>query len=177
MDTNESITAARRPGHALRKRWMIGGASVLCAVALLGAASASANAADPGSSGMPAVAASHHPVSTQASPKHPAGKAAHKAGHALRAELATVIRNGKNAGDLAAARAITLVDTHPKFEAKLPAALQSDLKTLADAPASQRAADAAKIKTDALSGAYGAKIQKLAQNIQARITAHPAKVK
>lgn len=168
METNDKGSANRGSGHGFRKRWAVGGATVLCAAALFGAAAASANASTPLPSSSPSASASHHPG---------AKAKTHKAGHALRAELVTVIKNGKNAGDLATVRAIALVDTHPKFEAKLPAALQSDLKTLADAPASQRAADAAKIKTDALSGAYGTKIQKEARNIQNRLAAHAVKVK
>ncbi len=166
METNEKVSSNPGSGHRLRKRWAVG-AAVLCTAALFGAAAASANASTPLPSGSPSVSASHHPTKVKT----------HKAGHALRAELLTVIKNGKNAGDLATVGAIALVDSYPKFEAKLPAALQSDLKTLADAPASQRAADAAKLKTDALGGAYGTRIQKEAQNIQNRLAAHAVKVK
>ncbi|MGO4492433.1 hypothetical protein AB4Y86_10135, partial [Arthrobacter sp. 2YAF22_2] len=61
--------------------------------------------------------------------------------------------------------AATALVNHPQVLAKLPSALQADVKTLKDAPSADRVKDAYKIKTTALSGGYGAEIQKAAENL------------
>lgn len=66
------------------------------------------------------------------------------------------------AGDRAAKAAAALVN-HPKLFAKLPPALQADVKALKDAAPAERVQDAYKIKTTALSGGYGAEVQKRAE--------------
>jgi hypothetical protein len=58
---------------------------------------------------------------------------------------------------------------------KLPANLQADLKTLEAAAASERDADAAKIKDTALDGGYGDQIQKEAKAIETNAAKAPAK--
>ena len=162
------IAAPRTAARPLWKRWAIGSASVLCAATIVGGAAFSASASTVNSPSSASSTVSRH----HASPK---AKAAHKPGRELRAELHTVIRNGKNAGDLAAAMAVIILDTHTKFDAKLPVALQSDLRTLADAPVTQRTADAARIKAAAIGGTYGTKIQTEAKNIQTNLARHPQK--
>jgi len=68
------------------------------------------------------------------------------------------------AGDRAAKAATALVN-HPQMFAKLPAALQADVTALKDAAPAERVKDAYKIKTTALSGGYGADIQKRAEQL------------
>jgi len=79
----------------------------------------------------------------------------------LEAFLSLKADSPQSAGDRAA-RAATALVNHPQLFAKLPAALQADVTTLKDAPAADRVKDAYKIKTTALSGGYGAEIQKRA---------------
>lgn len=60
---------------------------------------------------------------------------------------------------------------HPQLFAKLPAALQADVTTLKDAAPADRVKDAYKIKTTmikttALSGGYGAEVQKRAEALE-----------
>ncbi|MCB5294268.1 hypothetical protein BJQ90_03733 [Arthrobacter sp. SO3] len=54
---------------------------------------------------------------------------------------------------------------HPQALAKLPAALQADVTALKDAAPADRVKDAYKIKTTALSGGYGADVQKRAEQL------------
>ncbi|MHB1171807.1 MAG: hypothetical protein ACYCZY_04810 [Lacisediminihabitans sp.] len=169
MAMNGNSSATRKSAHTVWKRWAIGVTSVLCAATIVGGAAFSASATTPTPYSSPSSTVSHHTGMK--------AKSAHKNGHELREELRTVIKNGKNAGDMAAAVAITIVDGHAKFAASLPAALHSDLKALAAAPASERAADAAKIKTGAIGGAYGSKIQTAAKNIQSKPDKHSATTK
>lgn len=67
-------------------------------------------------------------------------------------------------GDRAAKAAAALVN-HPKLFAKLPPALQTDVKALKDAAPAERVQDAYKIKTTALSGGYGVEVQKRAEQL------------
>ncbi|WP_426997845.1 hypothetical protein [Pseudarthrobacter sp. N5] len=59
-----------------------------------------------------------------------------------------------------------ILDRHSRALAKLPEALQADLKALKNAAEGDRVAAATKIKDSALNGGYGEKIQKLALQIQ-----------
>lgn len=160
MDIKSPLNGTRTP----EKRWLIGGASVLCAAALVGGAAMSASAATSQATPTPGS------QTTKAQAGHP-GKAAME----LRTELRTVIKNGPHAADLAVAGAISLTDTFAGFEAKLPAPLQNDLKTIAGASAADRAGDAAKISSSALDGTYGTKIQTMAKKIQAAPVKKPAR--
>lgn len=110
-------------------------------------------------------AASASPASTPtstASPSAGTGAKAVKGSGGLEAFLNLKADSPQAAGDRAAKAATALVD-HPQMFAKLPAALQTDVTALKDAPAADRVKDAYKIKTTALSGGYGAEIQKRAE--------------
>ncbi|MHC6594255.1 hypothetical protein [Arthrobacter sp. C152] len=111
--------------------------------------------------------ASASPGSTPASTMAPSPAATDgaKAGHrfgGLQAFLRLNADSPQAAGDRAAEAATALVN-HPQLFAKLPAALQADVTTLKDAAPADRVKDAYKIKTTALSGGYGAEIQKRAE--------------
>lgn len=117
-------------------------------------------------------AASASPASTPTSTASPAAGAEAKAGKGfggLEAFLNLKADSPQAAGDRAAKAATALVD-HPKLFATLPAALQTDVTTLKDAPAANRVKDAYKIKTTALSGGYGAEIQKRAESLEKTAT-------
>ncbi len=66
---------------------------------------------------------------------------------------------------------------HTAAFGKLPANLQSDLKTLEEAAASDRDGDATQIKGTALNGGYGDQIQKEAKALQTRLAQAPATAK
>ncbi|WJH23678.1 hypothetical protein [Pseudarthrobacter defluvii] len=134
---------------SIKARIGVGAAAVLAAGAMaaagVGAASASPTST-PTSTASPAVTAKAH------TPKGSGG---------LEAFLSLKADSPQAAGDRAAKAATALVN-HPQLFAKLPAALQADVTTLKDAPEADRVKDAYKIKTTALSGGYGAEIQKRA---------------
>ena len=88
--------------------------------------------------------------------------------------LRVSIRAEAGFGDKAHQVAYLLIH-HPKAFSNLPANLQTDLKTLEAAPASERDADASRIKDTALNGGYGEQIQKQAKNIQTKLAQTPAK--
>lgn len=110
------------------------------------------------------------PVSA-ASPSHAAtgGAKADKSAGGLQAFLSLNADSPQAAGDRAAKAAAALVN-HPQLFAKLPAALQADVTTLKDAAPADRVKDAYKIKTTALSGGYGAEIQKRAEALEKTAT-------
>ncbi|UFS57537.1 hypothetical protein [Subtercola endophyticus] len=86
----------------------------------------------------------------------------------LRRELENDIRSSSDAGTRAQKIATTLVNS-PTLFAKFPANLQTDLTTLKNATGADVATDAANVKTTALSGGYGATVQKVAERIQTRV--------
>ncbi|WP_284754427.1 hypothetical protein [Arthrobacter sp. efr-133-R2A-120] len=71
-----------------------------------------------------------------------------------------------NYGQRAAKIATFILDKRPKLAAKLPAALQADLKALKDAADGDRVAKATHIRDTALNGGYGPKIQAEAKRMQ-----------
>ncbi|GAC1501774.1 MAG: hypothetical protein NVS2B15_24310 [Pseudarthrobacter sp.] len=117
--------------------------------------------------GVGAASAASTPVpSSTGAPTNQAAKTDAKTGHGsggLEAFLRVSPDSPQATGDRAAKAATTLVG-HPQLFAKLPAALQADVKTLKDAAPADRVKAAYKIKTTALSGGYGAEIQKRAAN-------------
>jgi len=144
---------------SMKTRIGVGAAAVLAAgamaVAGVGAASASSNAT-------PASATSPSPTATAKA--HTA-----KGFGGLQAFLSLTANSPQAAGDRAAKAAAALVN-HPQVFAKLPAALQADVTTLKDAAPADRVKDAYKIKTTALSGGYGAEIQKRADAVEKAAT-------
>jgi hypothetical protein len=79
----------------------------------------------------------------------------------IRADLAPTGTVGEKA-----ARIANTVSEHPRLLSKLPASLRSDVTDLKNAPASDDAAEVEKIETTAITGGYGARIQKLAQQLE-----------
>lgn len=146
---------------SMKTRIGVGAAAVLAAgamaVAGVGAASASSNAT-------PASATSPSPTSTAKAHTHTA-----KGFGGLQAFLGLTANSPQAAGDRAAKAAAALVN-HPQVFAKLPAALQTDVTTLKAAAPADRVKDAYKIKTTALSGGYGAEIQKRADAVEKAAT-------
>ncbi|WP_125610955.1 hypothetical protein [Specibacter cremeus] len=153
---------------APRKRWVTRIVATAGGAALVGGAVFGVTAASAASPN-PAPSAGSSPAST--APAHRHGRA-HFAG-TLRSELRIDIRATSGFGDRAHEVAYVLIH-HPKAFAKLPAALQSDLKSLEAAALADRDADATKIKDTALGGGYGATIQAEAKAIAARAAAAPA---
>ncbi|WP_457946018.1 hypothetical protein ACTAQI_11640 [Pseudarthrobacter sp. alpha12b] len=144
---------------SMKARIGVGAAALLAAGAMaaagVGAASASPSAT-PTSSASPAATSG----ATAAKAKGAGG---------LEAFLNLKADSPQAAGDRAAKAATALVN-HPQLFAKLPAALQADVTTLKDAAAADRVKDAYKIKTTALSGGYGADIQKRAETAEKTAT-------
>ena len=117
--------------------------------------------------GVGAASASPSPTSTASAA---AGQAkAGKGAGGLQAFLGINADSPQAAGDRAAKAAEALVN-HPQLFAKLPAALQADVTTLKDAAPADRVKDAYKIKTTALSGGYGAEVQKRAEALEKTVT-------
>ncbi len=141
---------------SLKTRLSVGAAAVLAAGTLtaMGVSAASAAPSTP-------------PATSTAAPVPSAGAktTAHAGLHRLGVFLQLKADSPQAAGDRAAKMATELVN-HPKAFAKLPAALQADVKTLKGAPAADRVKDAYKIKATALSGGYGTQIQKLAETTE-----------
>ncbi|MCX6499231.1 MAG: hypothetical protein NTU93_10580 [Arthrobacter sp.] len=140
---------------SLKTRLGVGAAAVLAAgaMAAVGVSAASASPSTPSPS-----------ATSTAAPSAEAKAGAHTGLSGIGAFLQLKADSPQAAGDRAAKAATALVN-HPQVFAKLPAALQADVKTLKDAPAADRVKDAYKIKTTALSGGYGAEIQKRAENL------------
>lgn len=145
---------AKPTTKSLKTRIGIGAAAVLAAGAMatvgIGVASASPSAPAP---------------SATASPSAGAKKGTHGGDGNLGAFLRLDANSPQAAGDRAAKAAAKLV-AHPEVFSNLPAALQADLTALKDAAPADRVKDAVKVKTTALSGGYGADIQKRAENLQ-----------
>ncbi|TXN32053.1 hypothetical protein [Lacisediminihabitans profunda] len=91
--------------------------------------------------------------------------AKHPFAGSLRDELRSDLAQGQDLGQSAEKVATTLIG-HPDLFAQLPANLQSDLTAIKNAPASEAGADATKAQATALSGGYGAQIQKIAERLQ-----------
>jgi hypothetical protein len=87
---------------------------------------------------------------------------------ALAREIAVDVRAGTGFAARAQKLAATIIDKHPARFAALPAALQADLTALKKATGGDIATDATAIKTKALSGGYGDRIQKFAERVQSR---------
>jgi hypothetical protein len=137
------------------------GAAALLAAGAMAAAGVGAASASP-STTAPVSAASPAPAAT-------GGAKAEKGAGGLQAFLSLNADSPQAAGDRAAKAAAALVN-HPQLFAKLPAALQADVTTLKDAAPADRVKDAYKIKTTALSGGYGAEIQKRAEALEKTAT-------
>lgn len=154
-----STPAQRRKGSKARTA-VVG---VLAAGLLLGGGVIAANAATSTSASTTAAATSQ-PTATAAV----AAKAA-LARHPLAAGLRFFVNGDSskpNYGQRAAKIATFILDKRPKLAAKLPAALQTDLKALKDAADGDRVAKATHIKDTALNGGYGPKIQAQAKRMQ-----------
>ncbi|MFP3580008.1 hypothetical protein SB659_10555 [Arthrobacter sp. SIMBA_036] len=158
-------TTPQRDGRG--RLWRIRGAAAAGAVLLggvaLGVTGASADTTSPSptpSASATAKAPAKAGDGTQA--KHPFVRA-------LREELRTDISGTPGFGDKAHELAYVLIHHTQAFN-KLPANLQTDLKTLEAAAASERDSDATKIKDTALNGGYGDKIQKAAKAIQTKLS-------
>ncbi|MBW4094330.1 MAG: hypothetical protein HIU81_02440 [Acidobacteria bacterium] len=136
--TNDHRTSARKP-------ITIAAASVLTVGALAGAGVAGANAATPAA----------HPVSSNVQAR------------ATQAGLLDEVRDAFSSVDGAKAKdAANKLISNPNLLAKLPAALQTDLKSLASAATPQDASTLAQqIKTTALNGGYGAQAQQFASHV------------
>ncbi len=139
------------------------------------AGAASSSAASSGSSATTGATSSSSasPSSGAATDK---GQAKHPFVRALRRELRIDIQGKSGFGDKAHAVAFRLIN-HTAAFGKLPANLQSDLKSLEAAAASDRDGDATKIKDTALNGGYGDQIQKEAKAIQTKLAQAPATAK
>jgi hypothetical protein len=82
----------------------------------------------------------------------------------LESEISADVASGHGLGDVAAKIATTVSEDDALFSA-LPKALQSDVTTLAKAPASERVADLQKIEDSALDGGYGHQLQSLVDQL------------
>ncbi|MGO4584785.1 hypothetical protein AB4Z38_12985 [Arthrobacter sp. 2RAF6] len=139
---------------------------VLAAGLLLGGGVIAANAATSSSTSTTASAASQ-PTATAATAAVAAKTAL--ARHPLAAGLRFFVNGDSskpNYGQRAAKIATFILDKRPKLAAKLPAALQADLKALKDAADGDRVAKATHIRDTALNGGYGPKIQAQAKRLQ-----------
>ncbi|MHC6218905.1 hypothetical protein [Arthrobacter sp. MMS24-S77] len=155
-----STPTQRRKGSKARTA-VVG---VLAAGLLLGGGVLAASAATSTNSTSTTAATTTQPTATGAV----AAKTA-----AVRHPLAAALRffvNGDsskpNYGQRAAKIATFILDKRPNLAAKLPAALQADLKALKDAADGDRVAQATHIKDTALNGGYGPKIQAEAKRLQ-----------
>ncbi|HKU36254.1 MAG TPA: hypothetical protein VJP90_11955 [Paenarthrobacter sp.] len=168
-------TPTQRPKGRKARTAVVG---LVAAGLLLGGGVIAANAATSSNPGTTAAATSQPAaaVATTASATASAGSVSTAAKAPLaRHPLATALRffvNGDsskpNFGTRAAKIATFILDKRPKLAAKLPAALQSDLKALKDAAPADQVAKAKAIRDNALNGTYGAKIQAQAQRIEQR---------
>jgi hypothetical protein len=147
---------------------------VLAAALLLGGGVIAANAATSTSSSTTAAATSQ-PTATAATAAAAAKTAL--ARHPLAAGLRFFVNGDSskpNFGQRAAKIATFILDKRPKLAAKLPAALQADLKALKDAADGDRVAKATHIRDTALNGGYGPKIQAQAKRMQEQKAGHKA---
>lgn len=190
IPTSPTTAGESRP----RRRWRTRAAATATGAVLIGTAvfgATAASAADPslspsagasstGASSSSASATTGATSSSSASPSSGAATDKEHAKHpfvrALRRELRIDIQGKSGFGDKAQAVAFRLIN-HTAAFGKLPANLQSDLKTLEAAAPSDRDGDATKIKDTALNGGYGDQIQKEAKAIQTRLAQAPATAK
>jgi hypothetical protein len=156
--TAPNLTTARQ-ATSLRRKVAIGAAAAVATGALLGAGVTAASAA-------PVHTA--YPTSTSAS-----SDGAHVSNSVtqlvkqVRSALFQVSANGGQInGGKAQAIAKKLVSDHRLFS-QLPEALQTDIRSLADASHADRAADALKIRKTALGGGYGQEYAQAAKALQA----------
>jgi len=153
QNKNSSATATSR-----KKRLTIGAASVLAAGALLGTGLQGATASPLGGTTEPGI-----PSTPSASaPATPGASFFGSVAHELRGDLS----HGQDLGEKAQKVATTITD-HPELFASLPAHLQADLTTLAQASDGDRTTAAGSIATTAFAGGYGEQAQALAVAIQA----------
>lgn len=165
---NNSIPSSSTPVEG-RKRTKARTAvvSVLAAGLLLGGGVIAANAATASSPSATAAATSQS-TATAGTATAAAAKTA-LARHPLAAALRFFVNGDSskpNYGQRAAKIATFILDKRPKLAAKLPAALQADLKALKDAADGDRVAKATHIRDTALNGGYGPKIQAQAKRMQ-----------
>lgn len=146
----------------VKHRFVAGAAVALLAGGTMIGAAGAANAAGTTSGSAPAASA----PATSSGHAH---AARHRPNAALRGAVRAVLAGTPHSADRAAVAAIELVDFRPKLLAKLPANLQSDLKTLAAASAEGRAGDVGRIKAAALDGTYGAQVKRLFTRIQGNL--------
>ncbi|GAA3319815.1 hypothetical protein [Arthrobacter ramosus] len=161
--TSNSSTPAQGRKRTKARTAVVG---VLAAGLLLGGGVIAANAAT-SSSPSTTAAASSQPTATAATATAAAKKAL--ARHPLAAGLRFFVNGDStkpNYGQRAAKIATFILDKRPKLAAKLPAALQADLKALKDAADGDRVAKATHIRDTALNGGYGPKIQAQAKRMQ-----------
>ncbi|MGO4858268.1 hypothetical protein [Arthrobacter sp. 2MCAF14] len=173
---NNSTPSSSTPAEGRKRtRARTAVVGVLAAGLLLGGGVIAANAATSNSTSATAAAASQ--PTTAAATSQPAATAATAAVAAktalARHPLAAGLRffvNGDSSkpgyGQRAAKIATFILDERPKLAAKLPAALQADLKALKDAADGDRVAKATHIRDTALNGGYGPKIQAQAKRMQ-----------
>lgn len=140
---------------SLKTRLGVGAAAVLAAgaIAAMGVSAASATPSSPSPS-----------TTSTAARSAEAKTGAHPGLRGLGVFLHLRADSPQAAGDRTAKAATALVN-HPQELAKLPAALQADVTALKDAAPADRVKDAYKIKTTALSGGYGADVQKRAEQL------------
>ncbi|UKA58980.1 hypothetical protein [Arthrobacter sp. FW306-2-2C-D06B] len=158
--TPSSSTPAPGRKHTKARTAVVG---VLAAGLLLGGGVIAANAATP-SGTSPTAAATSQPTATAAA----AAKTA-LTRHPLAVGLRFFVNGDSskpNYGQRAAKIATFILDKRPKLAAKLPAALQADLKALKEAADGDRVAKATHIRDTALNGGYGPKIQAQAKRMQ-----------
>jgi hypothetical protein len=154
-----STPVQRRKGSKARTA-VVG---ILAAGLLLGGGVIAANAATATSASTTAAATSQPTATTAAAAKTALAR------HPLAAALRFFVNGDSskpNYGQRAAKIATFILDKRPKLAAKLPAALQVDLKALKDAADGDRIAKATHIKDTALNGGYGPKIQAQAKRMQ-----------
>ncbi|HAM28035.1 MAG TPA: hypothetical protein DCP11_15420 [Microbacteriaceae bacterium] len=154
MTQNKSNTVFNTP---LKKRIAVGAASVLTAGALLGVGVAGASAS---------------PLAPAAAPSARASASAHvdgHRGHAFGASIAKQVRDAFFLTTVDGAKAQKLAAVavgKTELFAKLPAALQTGLTTLAKAPAADATTDAEKVTTTALAGGYGQELKRIATDLK-----------
>lgn len=165
---NDSMnTSVRKKTTA--QRVALGAASLVTAGALAGVGAQGAFAAT-GDHGVGAGASGSTSGSTSGNASGSTSGSASLSGAAGLGDVESLahglLAGGHVNGAKAQALAERLVADTAVFDL-LPDALQSDLKALADAPASERAADARKIAGTALDGGYGTAVQHLAERLKA----------
>ncbi|MFQ4150251.1 hypothetical protein AAGW05_16450 [Arthrobacter sp. LAPM80] len=168
------------PATAPSRRWRKRAVAATTGVVLIGSGIFGATAAfaagtspaptDSTSAAAPGAQVTAGAPGLKTAAKHPAKR---PEARLLRQELRIDIQAKAGFGDRAHVVAFTLIH-HPAAFAKLPEQLKTDLSSLEAAGAGARDADAALIKTTALSGGYGAAIQNEAKAITAKLTAAPA---